>query len=813
MLSVGVKEIAMGVGIAVRTAQLWTTRPDWPTPSSLTVNGTGRPEARWSVTDLPVSITIKGKAVLVRERVKAALVNQLLTPGEDHVRTPIALEYEKTKASVTNRKRTSSQQPGSAGPAYPVRRQDATRPAAVAPSNADGLCGAATGTQVQQCADALRGAVLIPRSAPVSLVLKDWQKSTAEARAGLLHEVERIAAVIGREKAITKVVIMAADGTLPEHLAQLVPVANARAGKSGKRTLSRRTIYSWLSDFNAPLAQGGRANQAVNALAPKDAHAVAKVPLWANVVLNLYQQPQGVSLAWVCREMVPVLEAKAMAVPSYHQVRRFLSNMGAVELQAGRMGSRQIKNIKPFVRRDTSMLWPGEVYTADGHCFDAEVAHPTHARPFRPEITSVLDVNTRRCVGWSVDLAESGLAVLDALRNACETGGIPSIFYVDNGSGYRNALMSASGTGLMSRLGTTMMHSLPYNSQARGIIERSHQTIWVAAAKELPTYIGATMDAQAKQVVHKLTRKDVKAAGKSKYLMGFQEFIQFCEIKVAAYNARPHRSLPKIRDAASGKKRHMSPDEAWAVGIAEGAELELVQDGEAQDLFHPQKEAGVKRGEVRLFGTWYYSKSLEQHHNEAVRVGYDVRNAAQVWIYDQQGRFICTAGLRANEQAYFPPSVLEKAKIIRAKGRLRCIDAKRDEVLAELAGSAPKDITAPALELAPSPVLNPILKFTGLELVEADLRLPELEAALQETTAPAKRPMFDVESEHYEWLMQHKNAWLLNDARFLQRYLSEEDGYALLKERFELLEMEWKEEDQHALNAFFVAADQAERSA
>jgi len=73
--------------------------------------------------------------------------------------------------------------------------------------------------------------------------------------------------------------------------------------------------------------------------------------------------------------------------------------------------------------------------------------------------------------------------------------------------------------------------------------------------------------------------------------------------------------------------------------------------------------------------------------------------------------------------------------------------------------------------------------------------------------------MFDVESEHYEWLMQHKNAWLLNDARFLQRYLSEEDGYALLKERFELLEMEWKEEDQHALNAFFVAADQVERSA
>ncbi|MBC7857981.1 MAG: transposase [Burkholderiaceae bacterium] len=607
---------------------------------------------------------------------------------------------------------------------------------------------------------------------------------------------------------------MAADGTLPEHLAQLVPIANARSGKSGKRSISRRAIYSWMQKFNEVADNGARANQAVNALAPKDAHSAIKVPVWAPVMLNLYQQPQGVSLAWVCREMEPLLRQQGIKIPSYDVVRRFLGKMGNVERQVGRMGSRQIKNIKPFVRRDASVLWPGEVYTADGHCFDAEIAHPNHGRPFRPEITSVLDVNTRRCVGWSVDLAESGLAVLEALRNACETAGICALFYVDNGSGYHNAVISAPGTGLTKRLGITMTHSIAYNSQARGIIERSHQTIWIEAAKELPTYIGATMDAQAKQVVHKLTRKDVKAAGKSKLLMGFPEFVKFCEIRVAAYNARPHRSLPKIWDEELGKKRHMTPNEAWTAGVAEGATIDLVLENESQDLFRPQKQVAVRRGELQLFGTWYFSKELEQHHGEAVRVGYDVRNAERVWVYDQEGRFLCAAGLKANLRDYFPKTVREQAHETRAKGRLRRIDAKRDEVLEELAGCAPRDIGA--LELADNPVIN-TLKFTGLELVEADFArgTPEAPAATaaRETPAPAKRPLFCVESERYEWLMQHQAEWTLNDAHFLQRYLAEQDGYALLAERFELLGMEWNEEKQQALNAFVITADQNERSA
>ena len=51
----------------------------------------------------------------------------------------------------------------------------------------------------------------------------------------------------------------------------------------------------------------------------------------------------------------------------------------------------------------------------------------------------------------------------------------------------------------MTRMGTEIRHSIAYNSQARGMIERVHQTIWIRLAKKLPTYMEADMDSQARQ--------------------------------------------------------------------------------------------------------------------------------------------------------------------------------------------------------------------------------------------------------------------------------------------------------------------------
>lgn len=574
---------------------------------------------------------------------------------------------------------------------------------------------------------------------------------------------------------------MAQDGTLPDHLAQLVPVANARSGCQGKRTLSRSTMYDWFAAFK----------ESVNALAPKDQHANLRIPAWGQDLLVEYMRPQKPSLSWAVEQ---IAAKHAMDKDTlYHRARRFLQKMGNVEQQVGRMASRDIKNIKPFVRRDSSMLWPGEVYTADGHTFDSEVAHPVHGKAFRPEITAVVDVATRRMNGWSVDLAESGLAVLDALRHACEVGGIPALFYVDNGSGYKNALMSQLGVGMESRLGFTMTHSIAYNSQARGIIERSHQSVWVRAAKELPKYIGASMDAQAKQKIHKLTRRDIALSGMSKYLMPFNGFVAFCNEQVNKYNARPHRGLPKIFDPVMGRKRNMSPDEAWEKGIVDGAQLVTITEEEARDLFRPQREVKVLRGELRLFGNQYFARELTEYHGDIVRVAYDIHNADTVWVYDNEGRYLCSAGFETNKRAYFSETFLEQAARKRADGRTRRLETKLEEVRLE------QKNTSFTLENAPSPTFHiidlnahreelPINLDSTASLVQ---QLNDVSVLVPEQVRTNNiRPVFMLDSDRYEWLMQHRDQWIDSDTSFLTQFVAS-DIYSGLSERFEALGLTW----------------------
>ncbi|MBF7686450.1 transposase [Acinetobacter sp. B10A] len=421
-------------------------------------------------------------------------------------------------------------------------------------------------------------------------------------------------------------------------------------------------------------------------LAPK-ARRQQDVPSWVIPFLKLWQQPQKPTIT-ACLEQLPnYLNGKPC--PSYSQAYRFLKQkMGNVEMMKGRIGKKELRNLQPFIRRDTSNLMPTDVYTADGHCFDAEVAHPIHGRPFRPEITSIIDVATRRVVGWSISLSESSWCVLDAIRMSATTCGIPAIFYVDNGSGYKNDLLNARGHGVLARLHTEISHALPYNSQAKGIIERSHQTLWVKAAKNLPTYIGKDMDREAGHAVHKATRNEIKQFSVSKALMNWSDFIAYASQVVDGYNNSPHRGLKRIVDVNTDKKRYQSPMEAWHEAVVGGAVIDIVKDWDAEDLFRPYEERKVRRGEIDLFGNRYFSASLEQFHGDTVLVGYDIHCADKITVRTLEGKLICHALWNANKRDYFPKSKIEQAVEKRAQGRLRRLAVHQDEALAEMSPKA-----------------------------------------------------------------------------------------------------------------------------
>ncbi|MDU9022137.1 Mu transposase C-terminal domain-containing protein [Pseudomonas corrugata] len=520
--------------------------------------------------------------------------------------------------------------------------------------------------------------------------LNDTQKAVMVARLCFVREIERMSVAVSQSRAIDILVKQARDCALSPYLMERVDLANDR--KTGDRGLSERTLKRWIAAYKSHGESG---------LAPLRQRPNLTIPEWAKEFLRCYQRPTKPS---VVASYMEFASGYSGTVPSIHAVKRFLKKLSPDALNAGRMSPQELKSLQSFRRRSTKSMFPGDVYTADGHKFDAEVINPLTGKPYRPEITTVLDVATRKVVGVSVGESESAIGVLDALRDAVREC-MFAIFYVDNGSGFANDTVRE----VVDRLGGTMTHSLPYNSQARGLSERGHQTIWVRAAKKLTSYIGADMDKHAGTRVHRIGRKELRETGKSRVLPTFAEFMSGMEHEIAAYNNTPHRGLSKLRDPETGALRHMTPNEAWQAAISEGWEPIVAPSLLVDSLMRPQVIRKSRRGEIAWAGNTYFAADLTAFHDQEIRVAYDVRDASQVWAYTLDGELIGAARLDGNSTDYMPQTMLEMAREKRQQGQFkRAVDK-----LETLTGSRVKMIaptSAPSAHL-PSNELAVALEY------------------------------------------------------------------------------------------------------
>lgn len=513
--------------------------------------------------------------------------------------------------------------------------------------------------------------VIAERDAVSSSRLTENQRSVMLARLAFVREIERMSQVISQQRAIMNLVDMAKTSDLSPYLNNRVIRANDR--KSEDRNLSERTLKRWLADYR----QHGEIG-----LAPSRREKDMSLPSWAVDFMRCYQRPTKPSVEASYAEFSA---KRPDDCPSIHQVRRFLHKLSAEAREQGRRTAQELKALQPFKRRSTKNLDPCAVFTADGHKFDAEVLNPRTGKPYRPETTTVLDVATRKAVGISIGEAESTIGVIDALRDAVQRAGMFAIFYVDNGSGFANDTVRE----LVDRLGGTMTHARPYNSQARGLIERAHQTIWVNAAKKCTSYIGADMDKHAGTAVHRISRKQLRETGTTRLIPTFAEFMAGIEYEIEAYNNHPHRGLTKIRDPLTGKLRHMSPNEAWETARREGWEPITAPAELVNDLMRPQVIRPTRRGEVVWAGQRYFLDSLRNFEGDDISLGYDVRDASRVWVHTLAGELIGEALLDGNASDYMPKTMIEKAyekreqgQMKRAVDKLETLTGKRVEMIA-----------------------------------------------------------------------------------------------------------------------------------
>ncbi len=506
------------------------------------------------------------------------------------------------------------------------------------------------------------------------------------ARVSIIREIERMSLAVSQQRAIMTLVGLARDNQLSPYLTKQVERANDR--KTADRTLSERTLKRWLADYR---------KHGEIALAPARRKPNMSAPSWAPIFLKHYQRPQKPSV----EAAYDAFKHEFPGCPSIHAVRRFLDKLSPEAREVGRMGPREIKSLKAFKRRRADMLWPNDVWVADGHTFDAEVINPLTGQIFRPEVTMVIDWGTRRIVGFSVNLAESTIATVDTIRDGVSRVGMFLVFYVDNGSGFDNEQVYE----VVDRLGGSITHSLPYNSQARGVIERPHKTILVSLAKSYDSYIGVDMDKEAGTRVHRLSRQQLAQGMQPTQIPTFETFFADLQNALDTYNHNPHRGLPKIRDLDTGRMRHQSPMESWKSAVAEGWEPLQASADVVASLTRPQVVRTTHRAEVRFGGAIYFLAELEAFHGREVRVAYDFRDASRVWVHTLDGELIGEALVDGNATPAMPQSLLEKAAEKREKGQLSRI-VKKAKVLTgqdvELRvvpkGAQPAELSAEQLE-------------------------------------------------------------------------------------------------------------------
>ncbi|MDQ1185384.1 Mu transposase C-terminal domain-containing protein [Agrobacterium larrymoorei] len=586
------------------------------------------------------------------------------------------------------------------------------------------------------------------------------QRDVMNARSTILSAIDmlQISNGMSQRQAIQSFL---ADPAAVEISETILRVANDRANKA---SVSRATLYDWFKL---------RDTVGVGALAPLPTKEKQDIPSWFWQFLRFYAQPQKPCLTDALDQFKKALPAHIMP-PNYDQVRRLMARLGNVEKHRGREGSLTLKSRMAYTLRSTDELLPGCVYTADGKTFDAEIAHPIHGQPFRPEITSIVDVATRRCVGFSFGLAENTIGVVDALRHACEQNGIPAIFYVDRGPGFKNDVLDNKLTGVTERLGITKLHSLPQNSQARGIIERFNGSVWNPLSKEFETYIGEDMDRQARQRSFKSTRKDIKEFGASSRLPSWQEFLTACANAVASYNAKPHSALP-------GK---MSPDQYWEYHVSTGFEIVPVLEHEKNDLFRPYVKRRTRRSMIEWLTNTYFNLALEEFHGEDVLVGYDIHDASRVWVREidrtsgeeLMGRLICVAIFAGNEERYIPLTMERAAIEKRAAARARRLNDHLSEVEAELSPGHFLDASPasamPIIDITPEPAP------AGPVLVASDGETLPAATGAAETT---RRQVFATDEALAAWALENPEKLTVNQVGVLRRCLQRQTTIDLFR--------------------------------
>lgn len=514
--------------------------------------------------------------------------------------------------------------------------------------------------------------------------LTDHQRQTDYARRAIREFVESYPGSV--KGALNHLNINAADGVLNKRMAWACDACHDK--KRAGQQLNTKTYYNWL----AIKAQRG-------SLAPAKKAKQVSIQPWHVAAIALRQRPQGSTLTWIHEQ----LTTQKYAV-SYDQVARFFrEQFSALDQLKGRYTGSKLRSHKFYQHRTNAGLAPADEVHADGWNTHFSAPHPVTGEFVTYEVWHFHDVATRYVTPPGIGLSEQFEVIAKGLENYIRVFGRLLILQTDSTKIIKGSERFTRGIhSLEERIGCTIVHPKEVgNSQANGICENFNSSWLDKQSRELATYQNPKqMDELSFKRVKKLTGAMVKAAnagdlalrdqkkreaermGRGLVFTSPEQARDWIERICEAFNDRPHRSLPKINDAATGKRRHQTPREALTEHIAHGWEPVAVDADTLIDLFRPHTVVKVTRETVTPYGGMRYRNPdvLGHWNGKEVVVAYDIHDYQRVWVKDLHGAPICEAEF-VHATGYRAKTAYDDAEEKRAKAQLAANARKAKTIL------------------------------------------------------------------------------------------------------------------------------------
>lgn len=520
---------------------------------------------------------------------------------------------------------------------------------------------------------------------------RDWQSASAAARSKAQNRnviVKHLLCNGSLDQALTKLEEALNTGLISPALSQAVSAIG--------KLPSRATIYNWISAYK---------DQGLEGLLPNHKGKTAKQPDWALRALELYHSPNSPSFAQVADQLVTE-KYKAEAF----QVRRFINSLPH-ELgpqSPYRIGSKLYREKhKDFLIRSTEHIPPGFLYNADGHTLDVYLAHPNTGKAWRAELTAFQDVASRCIVGWEVSEAENTISTLTALtRSINDHQHVPSMLYIDNGSGYKARMMADECCGVYAQFDLEVIFAIPGNARAKWI-ERFFKHMEERVGKRFATYCGRGHDERHKQ----LMLKEVKQGKRE--LPSVDEWIAEFKDYLDDYHNSEH---PEIK----GKTRL----QVWKDG--------LIQEKPYCSDFTilPREVVNVRRGRVRLHKRDYAANFLHQFNGQELVAGYDLHDDTYINLYEKTGEFIMLCELKNKVQA-IPQSRIDEVQQKRLAGQTKRLERHLAEKKARAAVTQIVDVDS----------IESLSHNTSILIEEQETQVFDFDIADFDTTESERKPL------------------------------------------------------------------------